>query len=97
MPADSLRSGTQRRRQLDSGVTKSALCLVQIMLSSEISEGQEEDLFPASPEKKKRFRFKMCIGEESSLLRYRKINDPQGEENLEVNLKRLQGPTYRWR
>lgn len=47
--------------------------------------------------KKKRFRFKMCIGEESSLLRYRKINDPQGEENLEVNLKRLQGPTYRWR
>lgn len=36
-------------------------------------------------------------GEQSSLLKYGKMNNPRGEENLEVNLKRVHGPTYRWR
>lgn len=46
---------------------------------------------------KKDSDLKCASGEESSQLRYGKINTSQGEENLEVNLKRVQGPTYRER
>lgn len=95
MPADSQRSRNPEKRAELGGHEENAVSSSN-HADYQVRYPKLRKKIDSLPIQKKDSALKCAPGGESLLLRCGKINDPQGEENLEVNLKRLQGPTYRW-